>query len=407
MKVLYLVHQFYPEFYTGTEKFVCKMASLTQQAGHSARVVTYSFYEDSFFDNEVGDILFRDFAYKGIPVTALRHKRIPETIHLALHDASMAGVAEYILSREMPDVVHAGHLMRVHEFINTVRAMKIPYLATLTDFWLICPNATLINSNGDLCEGPGVNGCLEACPALPESVMSSRFAEARAILSGARKVVSPSVFLGSLFRKVMAPLDVAVINHGMSYSRIRKNRKEYRQNDPVIFCYAGSLNEHKGVHLLIRAFKEIASGKAVLKIYGSGPDPGYVNKLHEIAAGDQRIEFCGVYSEEATGEIFAGIDVAVIPSLWYENYPLVLHEALACSVPVVASGIGGMAEKIRDGVNGYTFPLGDVSALAGILNSIAANPEILNGLKDKLKGFAFPSIEQEALAYHDIYNSVR
>lgn len=406
MKVLYLVHQFYPEFYTGTEKFICKMASMTQRAGHSARVVTYSFNEDSFFDKEAGDILFRDFIYKGIPVTALRHKRIPETIHLALHDGSMAGAAEHILSREMPDVIHAGHLMRVHEFINTARGMKIPYLVTLTDFWLICPNVTLINSNGDLCRGPGVNGCLEACPALPESIMSSRFAEARTILSGARKVVSPSVFLGSLFRRVMEPLEVAVINHGMSYSRIRKNRKKYRQNDPVIFCYAGSLNEHKGVHLLIRAFKEIASGKAVLKIYGSGPDPSYVNKLHEMVAGDQRIEFCGVYSEEATGDIFAGIDVAVIPSLWYENYPLVLHEALACSVPVVASGIGGMAEKITDGSNGYTFPVGDVGALAKILSSIADNPLALNGLKKKIMEFISPSIEQEAYSYSLVYQEI-
>jgi len=49
------------------------------------------------------------------------------------------------------------------------------------------------------------------------------------------------------------------------------------------------------------------------------------------------------------------IDVLIVPSIWYENYPLILHEALVCNVPVITSNIGGMAEKISDGFNGYTL----------------------------------------------------
>jgi len=408
MKVLFLVHQFYPEYYTGTEKFVFKMASMAQRTGHSVRVATYGFGLDPFCDNKRGNILWKNYTYKGIPVTALKHNSLPETRDITLSDEGISSIAEYIFSREKPDVIHAGHLMRMQGFINVARRLNIPYLLTLTDFWIICPRVTLINSRGDICKGPGEKGsCPASCPELPREFMASRFEEAFSILSDARKVVSPSFFLGSFFKKIMEPLDVTIINHGMSYASIRKNTKRYEKGSPVVFCYAGSLNRHKGIHVLIQAFKTLPSAKITLKIYGSGPDTVYIDKLYKMAESDSRIEFCGVYSEEGSGDIFTAIDVAVVPSLWYENYPLVLHEALACSVPVVASNIGGMAEKIRNGDNGFTFPVGDAEGLAEVLGRIADNPEILNALKENMKGFILPSIEQEALAYQVLYEGMK
>jgi glycosyltransferase involved in cell wall biosynthesis len=404
MKVLYLVHQFFPEHYTGTEKVVCNISSMMQKAGHSVRVVTYSFYKDSFYDKESGNILLREFSYKGIPVTALRHKNMPNNRDLLIEDRELSRVAVEILSAERPDVVHAGHPMRVCEFIAAAGRMNIPYLMTLTDFWLICPRVNLINSRGDLCKGPVQgNNCLHFCSDMPHESVAQRLDRVPSLLAGARGIVTPSRFVRGMFINALGPMDIRVINHGISWRFLKKRAKIYRKDDPVIFCYAGSLNHHKGVHVLLRAFTKVPSSRICLKLYGTGPDSSYVDALHETAKTDKRIEFCGVYAEEDVGRVLSRVDVIVVPSMCYESYSLVMHEALASQIPVVVSNVGVMAEKIKDGVNGFTFPIGDPHALAKILGRIGDNPGILNGLKDNIKGIVPPSIEQETLSYCTIY----
>jgi glycosyltransferase involved in cell wall biosynthesis len=407
MKVIYLVHQFFPEHYTGTEKFIYKISSMMQRTGHKVRVITYSFYQDSFYDKNVGDILQRDFTYQGIPVTAVRHKKIPENINISLGDKSMARIAGHIISREKPDIVHVGHPMRINEFITASKLWDIPYILTLTDFWLICPKINLIDSKGDLCAGPdGGIACQNLCPEFLNDLIAQRIKLARDILSDAKRVISPSKFLASLFTKEMKFLDVMVINHGMSYHKLKRSNKTNKKGHTLVFCYAGSLNEHKGVHILIDAFKKIKSNNIILKIFGSGPNPSYTKRLFSMAKDDKRVEFCGVYSEEDVGDILSNVDIVIIPSLCFENYPLVLHEALACNTPVVVSNIGGMAERIQDGLNGFAFPVGDAEALKTVMERVISNPEILNTLRKNIRSSPPPTIEQETYSYYKIYMSL-
>jgi hypothetical protein len=79
MKIVYLVHQFYPECYTGTEKFVLNLSGMVQKAGNRVKVITYSFYEDSFYDQRRGEILCKDFLYKGIPYWPSNTNSFPMT----------------------------------------------------------------------------------------------------------------------------------------------------------------------------------------------------------------------------------------------------------------------------------------------------------------------------------------
>lgn len=407
MRITYLVHQFFPEWYTGTEKFVFQIASMLQGAGHRVDVITYSFYERSFYEKGMGEILYHDFSYRGIPVTAIRHKVIPERIQTALDDDSTNDIAHFLLSRNRPDVIHVGHPMRVSSFISAAREFEIPYLLTLTDFWLICPKVILVNTAGDLCSGPDdLINCKISCKELSGDTLQARAENAKKILLNAKKVVSPSVFLGGFFKKECSMLDISIVHHGMSYSKIRRNEKKYASDNEIVFCYAGSLNEHKGVHLLLEAFKKITCSTVALRIYGSGTNSLYVSKVLELVRSDKRVEYRGVYSEDEIGKIFSNVDVVVAPSLWYENYPLVLHEALACATPVIASNIGGMAEKITDGVNGFTFNAGDVDSLSSVMEKIVSNPAILNVLKENIRGFLIPTVEQEAYTYYRFYKKV-
>lgn len=407
MRILYLIHQFYPECFTGTEKIFLNVVTMAQKYGHRVKVMTYSSYEDSSYDQRVGNILFRHFLYKGIEVVALKHKETPPDVHYSLEDKDLGEVARELISREKPDVVHVAHPMRVGELVKILRPLNLPYVVTLTDFFLMCPKYTLLTSRNTLCSGPKAGAaCQSLCPELGDDLITSRLKTARSILFGAQAVVSLSKFMASIFEQEFTGLPIKVINPGLRYSVLKKTRWIDKKGEGLTFCYAGSFNFHKGVHVLIEAFKDVRSEKSPLKIYGSGTDKSYVERLMAMAGEDQRIEFCGVYSEDQVGEILAQTDVIVTPSLWYETYCLILHEALACNVPVVASDVGVMAEQIKHSVNGFLFPAGDADQLRGVLQHIADDPRILNRLRQNINSMTAPTVEQEAYAYDRIYAGI-
>jgi len=403
MKIIYIVHQFYPMHYTGTEKVILNMSMMMQKLGNQVKVITYSFYDDSFYDKSIGNILLKEFSYKGIPILALKHKKIPDDINVNLENDQLSIIAEEIIRQENPDIIHVGHLMRTYELIRAAKMLKIPYIITLTDFWLICPKIILVNSIGNLCGGPeGGNVCENDCSELGKKFNMHRLKIAEEILINSKAVIAPSKFLASIFMDEFLNMDIKVINHGLKHNKLNKNNKVYKKEDKIIFCYAGSLNYHKGVHIVIEAFKKIKGNNAALKIYGSG-DSEYTDKLKN-AACDNRIEFCGVYSEDQVAEIFSNTDVIVVSSLWYETYSLILHEALASNIPVIASNVGVMKEKIVDNFNGLTFRIGDAEHLEELFQNLVCNPEIINSWKDNIKNIYIPSIEQEAYEYKKLYN---
>ena len=118
-----------------------------------------------------------------------------------------------------------------------------------------------------------------------------------------------------------------------------------------------------------------------MRVYGDmSVYPDYAQRLQRQAQG-LAVCFMGPASRESIPELFATTDVLVVPSLWYENSPLVISEAFAASVPVVASRVGALAEKVRDGVDGLLFPMGDARALASALQELAEQPDLLEGLR--------------------------
>jgi glycosyltransferase involved in cell wall biosynthesis len=404
VKILFLIHQFFPEYYTGTERFVLNLATMTQKAGHKVKVLTYSFYEDAFYDQRIGNIPFKEFTYQSIPVLAFKYKQMPEDIHFSLENGDLCQVAKDMIRREKPDLVHVAHTMRVGELVTVLPSLGIPYVMTLTDFFLICPKYTLYTSKETLCGGPeGGSACQVSCPEFKYQLVAERLRSAKNLLFNAKLVVSPSRFLADKFRRECPDLNFRIISHGLRYGVIKRNGKTYAKGDGIIFCYAGSLNPHKGVHLLIEAFRNVRSRTALLKIYGSGPNQDYVNKLIAMAEGDTRVRFCGVFPGEKVGEILVDSDVAVVPSLWYENAPIIIREAMACHVPVIGADVGGMAENISHGVNGFLFRIGNPRHLQEVLQNIVDDPELINAVKAKLNGSMFPTVEQEAYAYDRIY----
>jgi len=158
-------------------------------------------------------------------------------------------------------------------------------------------------------------------------------------------------------------------------------------SDKLRIGYIGTLFEHKGVDILIRAFQALrAPERAVLKIYGSPNQfPEYANKLKTLAEScsvtRDSVLFLGTFPNDDFGKVLSEIDVMVVPSRWYENTPLVMQSALTTKTPMIATDLGGMSELIDHEKNGLLFMLNDHEDLAQQLQKLLDNPEKLTEFK--------------------------
>ena len=112
----------------------------------------------------------------------------------------------------------------------------------------------------------------------------------------------------------------------------------------------------------------------------------------------------GRFDNTDVGSVFAQLDVLVIPSLWYENSPLTIHEAYLAGIPVIASDHGGMAELVHDGVSGLHFRRGDAADLRAKITRLLDEPDLLEQLARDIP--AVKSIADDAVAMEGRYQNL-
>ena len=151
----------------------------------------------------------------------------------------------------------------------------------------------------------------------------------------------------------------------------------------VVFSYFGQINNFKGIDILIDAISLLPkhiTKQLIVNINGSGLENAsdqfrkYVNKSVEKSNGVIRLR--GRYERSELRELMNGTDWVIISSKWWENSPMVILEAKKYSVPVIASNIGGMKEKIKNGENGFHFQMGRPDSLADVMEYAVLNPDI-------------------------------
>lgn len=219
--------------------------------------------------------------------------------------------------------------------------------------------------------------------------------------------VAPSRFLRDRFVEWGIPERQIIYNRaGIDTTPLAGFQR--RDGEGLRVAYIGTLAPHKGVHVLLEAWARIdpaRRAKGKIEVYGPKSHyPGYVRHLETLcqAAGTR---LAGGLAAAEVQVALAGIDVLVVPSVWYENSPLIILEALATRTPLIVSDLGGMAELVQHGETGYTFPVGDADALAELLGRLLDDPAEL----DELFGDAPPikSIETDARELEGLYEQLR
>jgi glycosyltransferase involved in cell wall biosynthesis len=206
----------------------------------------------------------------------------------------------------------------------------------------------------------------------------------REAVESATVVLAPTQFLrGRLVHLGITPSKIRLAPFGIAAPDARSLRKGERPDADgrLRIAFAGSLVPGKGVHLLLEAMAMAPDLPAEVEIFGGRSDVGYASLLDRLAGSDRRIRLAGTFNDGEFGAILARTDVLVIPSLWYENSPLVLLEALAHRCPVIVADVPGLVEPMRPTVDGWQFARGDARDLAAKLAFVASRRDALSAVR--------------------------
>lgn len=356
-----------------------------------------------------------------------------------------------------PDVVHFhNYLNLASELPGLARAQGARVVYTLHDFGLICPNNLLLRTDGSICGKADPTFFQSCCPqrlrvAPPSQVwLANRlpslerwrsyadhyphrrrrmllqgavtvaerslghplstnttakreffFERTRRIFAHTHLFIAPSASLRERFIACGLPSERVVhIRYGMAHFQPVPLRPS--PDGRLRFGYIGAFHAHKGIAVLMEAFAGL-DDRATLHLHGSsfGSPVSEAHFRRFTADPGLGVVVHGRYDNARIGELLADLDAVIVPSVWLENSPLTIQEAQIAGVPVITSDVGGMAELVRDGVDGLLFRVGDAADLRRVLLQVIEHPELLQQLRAQAPGV--PTIETQAQVVRDRY----
>lgn len=383
MKICLISNLYPPNVLGGAEVSVKKVSEELVKKGHEVIVITTPFSE-----NDVEII-------NGVKIYQVKPLNLYEIYHhpnqsmllkplwhiIDLWNPYDERIIENILKTENPDVVH------IHNFkglslssFAPAKSLKIPLVFTAHDYSLVCMRANLLNSSGEICKNPSA-----LCKIYNQ--IQKHLAKNKLDL-----LISPSQFVinklksNGLFKDVKSKK----IPLGIELKDNEKFEKDYSQTN---ILYVGNLGEHKGVHILLKAFRKIENMNIRLDIVGKGLCS---EKLKSMSENDNRIKFHDFLEGKELIKMYQQANLTVVPSIWYDNSPMVIYESFSCRTPVIGSKIGGIPELIEDGFNGYLFEAGNVNELQKLLENLIDSPETLK----KLEQGTYESVQRYTMDKH-------
>lgn len=306
-----------------------------------------------------------------------------------------------ILQDIKPDIVHIGHLNHLStSLIKTIHEYKIPIIFTLHDYWLMCPRGQFIQRSGDnqnnlwaVCDKQEDRKCAEKCYAgyisgaqeqwqtdtdYWQNWIARRMQHTREISNLVDYFIAPSRYLYQRFVNDfnLPENKIGYLDYGFDLKRFTISRQR-QTTEPFTFGYIGTHIPAKGIQYLIKAFG-LLQGHCLLRIWGR-PNQNTNNLKNIIKSLPQHlqtnIEWLPEYrNSDIVNDVFNHTDCIVVPSIWFENSPLVIHEALQARVPVITADVGGMAEYVQHEVNGLLFKHRDIQSLATQMQRLMDDP---------------------------------
>lgn len=308
------------------------------------------------------------------------------------------------------DIIHIRHLIQ-HTFDLPLIAEKleIPVIFSFHDFYLICPSYNLLDDKNNYCAGNCTEGneqckipmaILNDLPILRSFIPKWRMHVSN-ILSKASAFVTTSEIVKKIFISIYPQLsneEFEVIEHGRDFRKINKTAAYYDEpskNQPTKILFPGDIRNHKGAEFIKQLKMEDKDSKL---------------EFHFMGALNEDLMNCGIYHGHYKRNNFCRIVRKIKPSfigifsIWPETYCHTLSEAWSCGVPVLATKIGVLEERVNKNKGGWLLNYQNpTDAYEKILRIINSNDEYLNVVENVNK-ISFKSTEDMAKDYLKLYN---
>lgn len=406
LRVLHAVHDFLPRHCAGSEIYVRDLAR--ELAARHDVFVTAAEYDPAA---PHGTIRWR--VCDGLPVVEVVNNWEFDGFEETYASARMNRQLGHVLDATAPDVLHVHNLLNLSfDLPRLARERGIATVATLHDHTLVCASGgqrvhveeehvchTIDPERcrrcferspfhaqwalGRMRRTPGAGRTLELAGALRRrfpaaaDLLARRLPAGEVQASDIRMRLSCARHVFDQFDRVVAPSDALAREYialGMDpgrievadYGFVHAPRAHRTWSATARFGFVGSLVWHKGAHVLLQALRHVR-GSFGVDVFGDPTvSPAYAAELRRLADG-LPVAFRGPFGRDDLPRVYASIDALIVPSLWPENSPLVIHEAFMHGAAVIGARMGGIPELVTAGVNGFLYDAFDAGQLAAVL----------------------------------------
>ena len=430
MKILKVIHGYPMRYNAGSEVYSQMLCQGLADAGHEVQV--FAREENPFkLDGALSQELDSSDSRILLNIINLPKERNRYKYSHPLVDQKFRQVLEDF----SPDVVHIGHLNHLSlSIIDEINAFNVPIVYTLHDYWLMCPRGQFLQRNSEeevwaLCDGQEQKKCAEKCysgyfSGVAESYQNDvefwegwiekRMEVTRRVTKDVDLFIAPAQFLKGKYVNDFGLDETKVLYMDYGFNLKRLQNRKRSKTEEFTFGYIGTHIPAKGIQHLIEAFGELPQN-CKLKIWGrsrlenTNSLKGICEKLSAHAR--QRIEWLPEYrNEKIVEDVFNHVDSIVVPSIWYENSPLVIHEAQQVGVPVITANTGGMAEYVHHEVNGLLFEHRNPSSLKEQMERFVENPSWAKELGERRYLFSesgdIPCMSAQVEEFEGIYRDL-
>lgn len=447
MRILLVVHGFPPSSMGGTEIYASTLARALSERRHEVLVLAREGRPD------LPEYHVRRDRLESVPIVRVNNTfRNVTSFEQTYQDANVDQIARHVLDEFRPDIVHVHHLTCLSNGIVGVCATSgIPVVLTLHDYWLFCHRGQLLDLAFNRCLGPVPGKCAtcvglegtgqksvhrlarilravdrhvpraladarrrltarlsrQIVPASAETQMARRIENARRTCGSVACLLAPSRTVLEQFAAFGVPRSrLSLWQQGIDLRPFSGLRR--RSSAHLRLGFLGSLTPSKAPHVLLEAVAGLPADRISLTIAGAHTsyhgDDSYAKRLGPLLSGAS-VRWLDAVGHDEVPRLLASLDVLVVPSVWSENAPLVIREAFAADVPVIASNLGGMAESVTDGRDGLLFDPGSSTDLRRILRRLLDEPDLLRHLREGIG--PVKSIEDDAEAVAGLYEEIR
>lgn len=318
----------------------------------------------------------------------------------AAHQESLTTWFADLIRALKPTVVHTHHYAHLGlEYLRVIKQVdpSIRIVMTLHEYMAICRNNGQMIKTGSfkLCSRESYDECRQC---FPQQTAEDFWLRKHYFMSHFKLVdqfVAPSEFLRQRYIEWgLAPERIVVIENGQSDEPPLPPRPLAEGETRNRFGFFGQINPYKGLDVLLQALHELPKEdrrKIVLEVHGANLESQtgeFQQKIRELAEPLIRkgvVQWMGPYQPHELRKRMAGVDWVVVPSVWWENSPMVIQEAFVCGRPLLVSDIGGMAEKVRDGIDGIHVPAGNVLSWSKSLQQAARMTDAWKTFRDGIR----------------------